>query len=110
VISAHNRLRTKEAERWPQLYVRVDKPMGNNYLNSNNSTVAFAGLSYTPSAGFTNVLEAEALALCKACHCRQRQCRQCEKPVHFHSPTSSFIGTIEVRHHCDIAKLCDVRS
>jgi adhesin transport system outer membrane protein len=62
VISAHNRLRTKEAERWPQLYVRVDKPMGNNNLNSNNSTVAFAGLSYTPSAGFANVLEAEALA------------------------------------------------
>lgn len=62
VISAHNRLRTKEAERWPQLYVRVDKPVGNNYLNANNSTVAFAGLSYTPGAGFANVVEAEALA------------------------------------------------
>jgi adhesin transport system outer membrane protein len=62
VISAHNRLRTKEAERWPQLYVRVDKPVGNNYINANNSTVAFAGLSYTPGAGFANVVEAEALA------------------------------------------------
>jgi adhesin transport system outer membrane protein len=62
VVSAHNRLRTKEAERWPQLYVRVDKPVGNNYLNANNSTVAFAGLSYTPGAGFANVVEAEALA------------------------------------------------
>jgi len=62
VTSAHNRLRTKEAERWPQLYVRVDKPVGNNYINANNSTVAFAGLSYTPGAGFSNVVEAEALA------------------------------------------------
>jgi len=62
VASARNRLRSKEAERWPQLYVRVDKPVGNNYLNANNSTVAFAGLSYTPGAGFANVLEAKALA------------------------------------------------
>jgi len=62
VVSARNRLHTKEAERWPQLYVRVDKPVGNNYLNANNSTVAFAGLSYTPGAGFANVVEAQALA------------------------------------------------
>jgi adhesin transport system outer membrane protein len=62
VVSAHNRLRTKEAERWPQLYVRVDKPVGNNYPNANNSTVTFVGLSYTPGAGFANVVEAEALA------------------------------------------------
>ena len=62
VVSAHNRLRTKEAERWPQLYVRVDKPVGNHYLNANNSTVTFAGLSYTPGAGFANVVEAQALA------------------------------------------------
>ena len=62
VVSAQNRLRTKEAERWPQLYVRVDKPLGNNYLYANNSTATFAGLSYTPGAGFANVVEAEALA------------------------------------------------
>jgi adhesin transport system outer membrane protein len=62
VISAQNRLRTKEAEKWPQLYVRVDTPLGNNYRNANNATVAFAGLSYTPGAGFANGVEAEALA------------------------------------------------
>ncbi len=62
VVSANNRLRTKEAERWPQLYLRMDKPVGNNYPNANNSTVTFAGLSYTPGAGFANVVEAEALA------------------------------------------------
>lgn len=62
VVSAHNRLRTKEAERWPQLYLRVDKPVGNNYIGTNNSTVAFAGLSYTPGAGFANVVEAQALS------------------------------------------------
>ena len=62
VVSAHNRLRTKEAERWPQLYLRVDKPVGNNYIGTNNSTVTFAGLSYTPGAGFANVVEAQALS------------------------------------------------
>ena len=62
VVSAHNRLRTKEAERWPQLYVRLDKPVGNNYPNANNSTLVFAGLSYTPGAGFANVVEAQALS------------------------------------------------
>lgn len=44
VVSAHNRLRTKEAEKWPQLYVRLDVPIGNNYFNANNSTVVFCGL------------------------------------------------------------------
>jgi adhesin transport system outer membrane protein len=62
VVAAHNRFRTKEAERWPQYYVRADKPVGNNYLYSNNSTVIFAGLSYTPGAGFANVVEAQALS------------------------------------------------
>lgn len=61
VVSAQNRLRTKEAEKWPQLYVRVDKPVGNNAFNANNSAVAFAGLSYSPGAGFSNAVEAEAL-------------------------------------------------
>ncbi len=63
VVSAHNRLRTKEAEKWPQLYVRLDVPIGNNYFNANNSTVVFAGLSYTPGAGFANVVEAQALSM-----------------------------------------------
>ena len=62
VVSAYNRLRTKEAEKWPQLYVRLDVPIGNNYFNANNSTVVFAGLSYTPGAGFANVVEAQALS------------------------------------------------
>ena len=62
VVSAYNRLRTKEAERWPQLYVRMDKPVGNNYPNANNSTLVFAGLSYTPGAGFANAVEAQALS------------------------------------------------
>ena len=62
VVSAHNRLRTKEAEKWPQLYVRLDVPIGNNYFNVKNSTVVFAGLSYTPGAGFANVVEAQALS------------------------------------------------
>lgn len=62
VVSAHNRLRSKEAERWPQLYVRVDKPVVNNYPNANSSMAAFVGLSYTPGAGLANLVEAQALA------------------------------------------------
>ena len=62
VASARNRLRSKEAERWPQLYVRLDLPLGNNYLNASNSVVAFAGLSYAPGAGFANFVEAQALS------------------------------------------------
>lgn len=62
VISAQNRLRIKEAERWPQLYVRVDQPLGHPTLNANHSAVIFAGMSYTPGAGFANVVEAQALA------------------------------------------------
>jgi adhesin transport system outer membrane protein len=62
VISAQNRLRIKEAERWPQLYVRVDQPLGHPTLNAHHSAVIFAGMSYTPGAGFANVVEAQALA------------------------------------------------
>ena len=62
VVSAYNRLRVKESERWPQLYLRVDKPVGHNYTDGNTSTVAFAGLSYTPGAGFATAVEAQALA------------------------------------------------
>ena len=61
VVSAKNRLRSKEAERWPQVYVRVEKPIGTYTFNANNSTTIFAGLSYTPGAGFANLVEAQAL-------------------------------------------------
>jgi hypothetical protein len=40
----------------------MDKPVGNNYANANNSTLVFAGLSYTPGAGFANAVEAQALS------------------------------------------------
>ncbi len=61
VVSAQNRLRSKEAERWPQVYLRVEKPIGNYGYNANTSTTVFAGVSYTPGAGFANLVEAKAL-------------------------------------------------
>ena len=42
--------------------MRLVVPIGNNYFNANNSTAVFAGLSYTPGAGFANVVEAQALS------------------------------------------------
>ena len=61
VVSAQNRLHMKEAERWPQLYLRADKPVGNYVFNANTSTTLFAGLNYSTGAGFSTTVEARAL-------------------------------------------------
>lgn len=52
------RLKAKQAEQFPQVYVRVDRPLN----AANNSTNAFIGLSYTPGAGLATGLEAQALS------------------------------------------------
>lgn len=58
-----NRLQAKEAERWPQIYLRVDQPVGTSSNYANNRATAYAGISYTPGAGFSNLIEAKAIAL-----------------------------------------------
>lgn len=57
-----HRLQTKNAEKWPQLYLRVDQTLAQSQGDSNPGTLAYAGLSYTPGAGFSNLVEAQALA------------------------------------------------
>jgi adhesin transport system outer membrane protein len=55
-------LTTKQAEQWPQLYVRIDKPLATTQANPITTTSVFAGLRYTPGAGFATALEAQAIA------------------------------------------------
>jgi adhesin transport system outer membrane protein len=55
-------LTTKQAEQWPQFYVRLDKPLGTTQTNPITTTSVFAGLRYTPGAGFATALEAQAIA------------------------------------------------
>ena len=58
---ARARYATKDAEKWPQLFVRVEQPVGKvvNYADTRLS--AFVGLQYTPNAGLSNLLQAQAL-------------------------------------------------
>lgn len=59
---ARTRLQTKESEKWPSLYVRVDQPLKQASNNSSTSMTTYAGISYTPGAGFSNIIEAQALS------------------------------------------------
>lgn len=56
-------LEAKSAQRWPTIYVRVNKPLGNPYPEANvsNGTTVFVGVRYTPGAGFATGLEADAI-------------------------------------------------
>lgn len=55
---AMQRIKAKEAEQWPQLYARIDQPIG----STNNDLSGFVGIRYTPGAGLSTALEAQALA------------------------------------------------
>ncbi len=55
---AKQRIDAKQAERWPQVYLRLDQPIG----STNNDLTGFVGLRYTPGAGLATGVEAQALA------------------------------------------------
>ena len=59
---AVNQLGTKRAEQWPQLYLRWDKPLSSTETNSVTKPSLFAGLRYSPGAGFSGLAEAMALS------------------------------------------------
>lgn len=61
VEAARARLNTKDAEKWPQIFVRVDQPIGQVTSYTDTRMSAFVGLQYTPNAGFSNLLQAQAL-------------------------------------------------
>ena len=55
---AQQRIDAKRAEQWPQVYLRLDQPIG----ATNNDLTGFVGLRYTPGAGLATGVEAQALA------------------------------------------------
>ena len=61
VQQLRSRLDAKQAEAYPQLFVRVYKPVGTTPVSTDTSTTAFVGLRYSPGAGFSNFVEAQAI-------------------------------------------------
>lgn len=55
---AKQRIDAKRAEMWPQLYLRVDQPLA----STNNDITGFLGFRYSPGAGLSTGVEAQALA------------------------------------------------
>ena len=61
VLQARRRLEAKQAEAYPQLFVRVYKPIGSIPTSSDTTTTTFLGMRYSPGAGFSNFAEAQAM-------------------------------------------------
>lgn len=61
VLQMRRRLDAKQAEAYPQVYLRVYKPIGSTSSSADTSTTAFLGLRYTLGAGFSNAIEAQAI-------------------------------------------------
>ncbi len=58
---AKSRLKVKQSEGWPQIYVRAFQPLGTVPTSSETGMTTFIGLRYTPGAGLSNIIEAQAL-------------------------------------------------
>ncbi len=58
---AKSRLKVKQSEGWPQIYVRAFQPLGTLPTSSDTGMTTFIGLRYTPGAGLSNIIEAQAL-------------------------------------------------
>ncbi len=58
---AKSRMMVKQAEGWPQIYVRAFQPLGTLPTTSDTGMTTFIGLRYTPGAGLANMVEAQAL-------------------------------------------------
>lgn len=58
---AKSRLKVKQSEGWPQIYVRAFQPLGTLPTSSDTGMTTFIGLRYTPGAGLSNFIEAQAL-------------------------------------------------
>lgn len=56
-----SRLKSKQAEGWPQIYIRAFQPVGTLPTSTDTTMTTFIGLRYTPGAGLSNFIEAQAL-------------------------------------------------
>lgn len=63
VAAMRAQLDAKRAQRWPTAYVRVNRPLGDAYpgAGTDRGTSVFVGVRYTPGAGFSTGVEADAL-------------------------------------------------
>jgi len=61
VLQLRQRLASKQAEAYPQIYTRVYKPFGAIPSSTDTSATAFIGWRYSPGAGFANFVEAQAI-------------------------------------------------
>lgn len=61
VLQVRHKLEAKQAEAYPQLFVRVYKPVGVLPTTNDTSTTTFIGWRYSPGAGFANFAEAKAI-------------------------------------------------
>lgn len=62
VEQAQARYDSKNAERWPEIYMRVEQPVGKSVSYTDTRMSTFLGMRYTPGAGFSNLVEAKALS------------------------------------------------
>lgn len=62
VVQINRRLDAKQAEAFPQVFVRMYKPIGTIPTSTDTSTTTFVGMRYSPGAGFSNFVEAQAIA------------------------------------------------
>lgn len=60
-VQIQKRFDAKKAEAFPQIFVRVYKPIGEIATSSDTSTTTFLGLRYAPGAGLSTYAEAKAL-------------------------------------------------
>ncbi len=61
-VQSQTRLDQKKSEAWPQLYARISQPLSNLGPGYATGPTAFVGFRYSSSAGFSNQLQAQALA------------------------------------------------
>lgn len=61
-VQSQTRLDQKKSEAWPQLYARISQPLSNLGPGYATGPTAFVGFRYSTSAGFSNQLQAQALA------------------------------------------------
>jgi adhesin transport system outer membrane protein len=61
-VQSQSRLDQKKSETWPQLYARISKPISSTVPGYTPEPTAFVGIRYSTSSGFSNHLQAQALA------------------------------------------------
>lgn len=62
VLQIRRRLEIKQAEAYPQVFLRMYKPLSAIPGSEDTSVTTFLGMRYTPGAGLSNFVEAQAIS------------------------------------------------